>query len=99
MPKHDIYRGPDGRGYLLDVQTDWIEGLDTRIVVPLLPVEDAPQVARILNPVVEIEGRAHMMAAQYASAIQGRLLRSPVADLRSRADEVTRALDLLLQGF
>lgn len=99
MPKHDVHPARGGQGYLLDVQTDWIEGLDTRIVVPLLPAGDAPKAARILNPSVDIEGRTHVMATQDRSAVPGKELRTPVASLASRADEITRALDLLVQGL
>lgn len=99
MARYDIHRAPDGRGYLLDVQTDLLGGFTTRLVVPLLPLEDAPTPGRGLNPLVEIEGHLHMMATQYLAAVPAALLRQPVGSLASRAEEVTRALDLILHGF
>ncbi|TJV52731.1 MAG: plasmid maintenance protein CcdB, partial [Mesorhizobium sp.] len=34
--------GAEGDGYLLDVQADLLEGLSTRIVIPLMPPNMAP---------------------------------------------------------
>jgi hypothetical protein len=48
---------------------------------------------------VDIEGRTHVMATQDRSAVPGKELRTPVASLASRADEITRALDLLVHGL
>jgi toxin CcdB len=48
MARHDVYC-PAGI-YLLDCQSEFMGQLDTRFVVPLLPVGEVPQVYR-LNPV------------------------------------------------
>ena len=51
MARFDLYHNPDG-GYLLDVQTDLLNHLNTRMVVPLLPMQTAPKPAATLNPVL-----------------------------------------------
>jgi toxin CcdB len=56
MAQYGLFRDPDSEGYLLDVQTDLLDGLNTRVVVPLLPKEQAPTPAQRLNPTFEIEG-------------------------------------------
>lgn len=45
MARFDIYENPACPGYLLDVQADLLDGLNTRMVVPLLPMEAAPRPA------------------------------------------------------
>ena len=40
----------DGPGYLMDVQADMLNRLNTRVVVPLLPLSEAPKPAKVLNP-------------------------------------------------
>lgn len=97
MARYDVYRSPDG--YMLDVQTDLLDDLDTRIVVPLLPVGQAPKIAKFLNPSFEIDGDLHMLAMQYLAAVPASVLKVPVHSLANRADEVTRALDMLFHGF
>lgn len=99
MARHDVYPAPDGRCYLLDVQTDLLSGLTTRIVVPLLPEEDAPLPARHLNPLVELDGTRHVMATQFLATVPSAILQDPVATVADRADEITRALDMIFHGF
>lgn len=98
MAKYDVYPSPGGGGFAVDLQTDLLAGLTTRVVAPLLPAGSAPTPAKLLNPVVEIDGDAHVMVTQFLSAVPARPLGSPVANLAA-ADEITRALDLLFQGF
>lgn len=58
MVRFDVYRGIGGADLLLDCQSDLLRDLNTRFVVPLQLLENAPQPARRLNPVFEIEGRS-----------------------------------------
>lgn len=99
MPKYDVFPNPSGDGYLLDVQTDLLSGLNTRVVVPLLTRDHAPQPEKRLNPVFEIEGVAVVMATQFLAAVPLATLKSPVGNIEDRADAVTGAVDMLMQGF
>ncbi|WP_227510191.1 CcdB family protein, partial [Marinobacter excellens] len=62
MARFDIFENKDGAGYLLDVQSDLLSGLNTRVVVPLLPKSSAPTPAQRLNPVFNIEGQEVVMS-------------------------------------
>lgn len=99
MTRFAAYPNPDGPGYLLDVQADLLSHLNTRIVVPLLPLALAPTPASTLNPVFEIEGQAFAMATQFLAAVPANILKSSIASLEGRRDEITAAMDLLFQGF
>lgn len=99
MARHDVYPAPSGRGYLLDVQADDLGGIATRVVVPLVPEAVAPPPVRHLNPVIEVAGARHVLLTQTLLAVPASLLRNPLANLAARRDEVTRALDMLFQGF
>lgn len=99
MPRYDVHAAPDGAGYLLDLQTDLLDGLTTRVVAPLLPLDRAPVPARILNPVFEIDGRPHVLMTQFLSAVPGSLLRGAETSLAGRSEEITRAIDMVFQGF
>ena len=59
MARYNVYPNPGGDGYLLDVQAEIHSLLNTRIVVPLLPLRVAPTPARTLNPHVETVVRSH----------------------------------------
>jgi toxin CcdB len=65
MARLDVHARRDNRaGYLLDVQADLLSGLNTRLVVPLLPRADAPAPAARLNPVVDIAGEPFVIVTQ-----------------------------------
>jgi len=99
MPKYDVFADPDGEGYLLDVQTDFLDGLNTRIVVPLRTREMAPKPAGRLNPLVRIGQDEHVLVTQFLAAVPESILKHRVTNLRTEADKITTALDMLTQGF
>ncbi|MFN3591725.1 MAG: CcdB family protein, partial [Thermaurantiacus sp.] len=70
MARLDVHVRADGApGYLLDCQADLLSHLNTRLVVPLLPLDAAPKPADRLNPVFDIAGTAHVMVTQFAAAV------------------------------
>jgi toxin CcdB len=99
MAQYDVFPNPGGDGYLLDVQSDLLEGLNVRAVVPLLPTDAAPVAASRLNPRFEIDGVAHVMMTQFIAAVPLNILKAPTGDLSRRSDAVTSALDMLFHGF
>lgn len=99
MARFDVFHDPDGAGYLLAVQSGLLDHLNTRIVVPLLPITDAPRPARILNPVFDVQGERLVMATQFLAAVPAAMLKIPVANLANRHDEIVAAIDFLMQGF
>lgn len=99
MARFAVYAEPEGDGYLLDVQADALEHLNTRMVVPLLPARRAPKPARTLNPVFRIGTVDYLMATQYMAAVPARVLQHSPFSLAQRRDEIVAAVDLLLQGF
>lgn len=42
MAKFDVYRLRDSGGLVVDCQADLLDGLNTRFVVPSLPIDAAP---------------------------------------------------------
>lgn len=99
MARHDVHAMPDGVGYLLDVQSDLLLDLNTRVVVPLLPEKMAPRPAARLNPVFKVEGALYVMATQFIAAVPERVLGDPIGSLSGEADDITVAIDMLTQGF
>jgi toxin CcdB len=99
MARHDLYRAPEGPGWWLDARADLLEGLNTRVVVPLLPEAEAPKPARRLNPVVEVEGQRAVMVTQFLSAVPERLLGKPVESLAGRAAQIGVAVRMVFVVF
>lgn len=99
MARFDVHANPGGIGYVLDVQADVLDGLNTRIVVPLLPVAQAPLPAKRLNPLFLIGAEPHVMVTQFMAAIPRALLSAPVTNLSAQDAEIMAALDMVLVGF
>ncbi len=98
MAQFDVYRLPDGMR-VVDVQSRFASVHATRLVIPLIaPDEQAASTTR-LNPLLEIDGETWILAIQFASTLDERLLRTPIASL-ARDDLVIKgAIDFLINGF
>ena len=99
MARFDIYKNNDGDGWLLDVQSDLLSDLNTRIAIPLLPQGKGPEAAQRLNPTFKIEGTDSVMLTQFLAAVPANELKQPVGSLYPYADEVLAALDMLFTGY
>lgn len=105
MPRFDVFRNSGAHAsstpYLLDVQTDLLDGLDTCVVVPLRLLD---QFANIklpvrLSPVFQIEGRDYSLETPRLAAVPRRILRNPVTSLASEQSRIVAALDFLFKGY
>ncbi len=98
MARFSVYPNLEGDGYLLDVQADIMRHLNTRVVVPLMPLGKAPKPATRLNPQFVIKDIEHTMVTQYLAAVPISVLKSETLNLADRRDDIVNAIDLLLQG-
>jgi toxin CcdB len=90
------------RGELvLDLQSDILSHLPTRIVAPLVPESpgsDPPIGA--LEPVLEVEGTRMALLTTEMMAVPARLISGPsVASLADEDYVIRRALDMVFSGF
>ncbi|MCK9511350.1 MAG: CcdB family protein [Pigmentiphaga sp.] len=105
MARFDVYANSGRHAattpYLLDVQSDLLDGLDSRVVIPLRRLKHFPKVklSTRLTPIFTIEGEELLLETPKMGAVPQRVLRSPVASLEGDQAEVTAALDFLFQGY
>ena len=105
MPRFDVYRNNGAQAavtpYLLDVQSDLLQGLETRIVVPLRRCDRFPAVSLPANltPTFDIEGIKCLLETPKLAAVPLRLLKTKVTTLAASQFEITAALDFLFQGY
>ena len=105
MAQFDVYVNPQPASrqfvpYVLDVQSDLIDQLATRLVMPLSRVGATEAKLQLsLCPSVEIDGELLTLLAHMAAPVAARLLRKPVGSLQHRAREVSAALDAVISGF
>jgi len=105
MARFDVYANPgthaDTTPYLLDVQCDLLDGLDSRMVIPMRKLENFAKVklpARLM-PVLPIDGKDYLLETPKMAAVPRRILKKPLASLAHAQDQITGALDFLFQGY
>ena len=100
----DVFDNPSPRmrdvyPYVLEVQSDLLSALATRMVVPLavttLSARDLPQ---RLCPLITVNGRALMLVPFEAAPLDKRLLKAAIANIRDRSHELIAAMDAVLSG-
>jgi len=105
MPQFSVHRNknPKSKGeipYLLDVQSDLLGGLRTRVVIPLYKKKSTHiKPMTRLTPEFEVEGRKLLLMTPQLAGISMRDLGEPVGNLKQHRSEILAALDLLITGF
>ena len=98
MAQFCVHRLPDG-GLVLDCQSELLDHLTTRLVVPLAPVDLAGAPMAVLNPRFDIDGAQYQMMTQFSSAVSARHLGRTVTSLADQDYIIMRALDMLITGY
>ena len=99
MARYDVYENPTGVGYLVEVQSDLLDGLQTRAVLPLVPHTPDLKVVRRLNPKLTIDGKEFALFTHLIATVPASRLGQTKMNMRAHDYEITSALDMLFQGF
>lgn len=105
MARYDIYRSTgrhiDTTPYVIDVQSDHLSGLVTRVVIPLRLVKTFPSVVlpHDLTPIMLVDGNECFLDTPKLAAIPAKELKNPVCSAIQHQDAIRDALDRLYGGF
>lgn len=105
VAQYDVYPNPSPRSrewvpFVVDVQSDLLSALRTRLVMPLTRIGvDLAQAPRRLAPVFMIDGERLALLPQTAAGLDARSLKKPVASLLAHAGEIRDALDAVVSGM
>ena len=104
MPQYDVYVNPQRASrafvpYVLDVQSNLIDSLSTRLVMPLSRIGAAQRLLPVnLCPIVLVEDEKLTIQPHLAAPVAASALKNPVLNLQSQASEITAALDAVISG-
>jgi toxin CcdB len=105
MTAYSVFQNPNPRTnaavpFLLDVQSELLSVLGTRVVVPLYrpAAADVHAMSR-LTPLVQFQGEPLVAMVPELAGIARRELGPVAGDLASARAELLQAMDLLLTGF
>ena len=100
----DVFENPSPRmrnvyPFVIDVQSDLLAGLPTRLVMPLaVPTLSASEIPRRLCPLLTVQGQSLMLLSFETAALDKRLLKTALTSLKDQSSEIIGALDAVLSG-
>jgi toxin CcdB len=101
----DVFENPSSRmrevyPYVVDVQSDLLSALATRMVVPLAVTALASQnLPRQLCPLISVNDKPLMLVPFEAAPLDKRLLKAEITSIRDRSHEIIAAMDAVLSGI
>ena len=104
MARFDVHENPNpvtatAAPFLLDVQSDLLEDLATRLVVPLFRLDAVGKGASFLNPTFTVNNIPVLMSTAEQAAVPVTALGAKIQTLKDRQEEIDGALTFLLTGF
>ena len=104
MAQYDVFNNPsrtasDGIPYVVVIQSDLLDGLATRLSMPLAVFEAGTRVPTALCPVIVVKGQRLHALAHYAAPLPAKLLKRPVDNVAAQASSLVSAMDVVLSGI
>jgi toxin CcdB len=105
MPQFSVHKNKNQQTrskypYLVDIQSDLLRDVGTRVVVPLIKRTAATKrLLKNLMPVVRVDKQEFIMVVPQLAAIATGNLGAPVGSAAQHRDEVIAALDFLITGI
>lgn len=104
MARFDVYPHPDvamraTTPFLVDVQNNFIDRMESRVVIPMRHAATFGPRMRDLNPMFEISGKDVVLDTAALAAIPATGLKKPVASLLAQREDIVAALDTLFGSY
>jgi toxin CcdB len=104
MAQFDVYINPNPATkraipYLLDIQTDLLNNLATRVVIPLYTVSAMGKAAKHLNLQFNVKRTTVVMSTAELAGVAVNSLGERVCSLKDHRNEIIAAIDFLVTGF
>lgn len=104
MAQYDVYANPsassaEGFPYVVVIQADLLDGLATRLTMPLAAINFAGKVPSVLCPVITVKGQRLYALAHYAAPLPAKQLKQAVANVAAQASALVGAMDAVLSGI
>lgn len=102
MAQFDVYKNARGGQFplLLDVQSEVLSKLVTRVVVPMTSAKryGATPISR-LNPILKLQSTRYVLVFQELAAVGPDVLGERIGTLAAHRADIVGALDLLFTGI
>ena len=85
--------------YLLDIQSDTLKKLATRIVVPLTPISNIKHPLKTLHLYVSVKNKKFIAMFDELASYPALELIEPITNISIHRGEIFEAMDLIIQGY
>ena len=104
MKQFDLYINPDedtkqGYPYFVDVQTELLNNLDSRVVIPIVPIKGTKAYPKNLCPIVKIKGSQFALLTHQITTVPNALLNDKQGSLLLNRNDIILGWDFLLTGI
>jgi toxin CcdB len=105
VAQYDVYPNPsrsaaDGIPFVVVIQSDLLDALPTRMVVPLADAQsEQTKAPAALCPTITVNGQRLLALAHFAAPLPAKALRQPVTNVATLASVFVAAIDAVLSGF
>ncbi len=105
MAQFSLYRNEDTGScdiypYFIDVQNPLLSDLNSRLVIPLSPLEVLNEIhAERLCPVVHLDGGDFVLLTHQMTAVPSSILKTEITSLEPYRYEILAAIDMLISGI
>ena len=105
MVHYDVYLNEghhsDSTPYLLDVQSNLLDGLESCVVIPIRKLEPYKKIniPTRLTPIIKIKGKEYLLETPKMAAVPRRILKNMVVSLVNEQEHIVAAIDFLFQGY
>lgn len=104
VAQYDVFPNPSGSAatgipFVVVIQSDLLDALPTRLVMPLAILDFAVNVPKVLCPVITVKGQHLHVLAHYAAPLPAKVLRRPVDNVAAQSSALVSAMDAVLSGI
>lgn len=105
MAQFDVYPNSNSNSkalypYLVDIQSDLLDDLNTRLVIPLADAFNLKQASiKGLTPLLTLDSQPLFLMTPLLSSIPTNKLLQPCGSIKHLRTEILTAIDLSISGF
>ena len=86
--------------FLLDIQSELLSYIDTRLVIPLSPMANFNnQLIKNVNAIIRIQNQDYLLLTQQMAAIPVGMIGEEVMFCEEQRQEILRCIDFLITGY
>jgi len=105
MSQYTLYKNENNDSkkaypYFVNVQSDLLDELNSRMVIPLSPLKTLKNTnAKKLCPIIDIEEDCFVLLTHQLTSVPKSILKKETASLEKYRNEILGAIDLLFTGI